>query len=240
MQPLYKGHAKQFMHAFWGAGQMSFVKHAIFVDEKAPQLENYESFATYVLNRFTPKSMFITEGILDALDHSSPETLVGGKLGIDATAAHKVDEPNLLGDEELLARIVELGIDASALQQYMRHTKNPITVIAINKTKKVQEYFDALVELSPYLRIVVFVDEAKNDVTNPYMLLWRVTNNIDALRDVFVSGLMVGVDGTNKNAIDGFVRRWPDDVDCTQSVVAGLKERSLWDLDEKLYKKFQL
>jgi len=81
MQPLYKGHAKQFMHAFWGAGQMSFVKHVIFVDEKAPKLENYEAFASYVLNRFTPKSLFITEGILDALDHSSPETLVGGKIG---------------------------------------------------------------------------------------------------------------------------------------------------------------
>ncbi|MCF6331467.1 MAG: menaquinone biosynthesis decarboxylase, partial [Sulfurimonas sp.] len=83
MQPLYKGHAKQFMHAFWGAGQMSFVKHAVFIDEKGPKLKNYEAFATYILNRFSPKSLFISEGILDALDHSSPESLVGGKLGID-------------------------------------------------------------------------------------------------------------------------------------------------------------
>ncbi len=240
MQPLYKGHAKQFMHAFWGAGQMSFVKHAIFVDEKAPQLENYESFATYVLNRFTPKSLFITEGILDALDHSSPETLVGGKLGIDATAAHRVDEPNLLGDEELLGRVKDLGVDAVSLQQFMRHTKNPVTVITLNKAKKVKEYFDALVTLSPHIRIVVFVDDEKNDVSNPYMLIWRVTNNIDALRDIFVSGLMVGVDGTNKNAIDGFTREWPDDVDCTPSVVESLKQKGVWDLDEKLFKKFQL
>ena len=240
MQPLYKGHAKQFMHAFWGAGQMSFVKHAIFVDEKAPQLENYASFATYVLNRFTPKSLFITEGILDALDHSSPETLVGGKLGIDATAANKVDEPNLLGDTELLERVQELIPDAVKLQQYMRHTKNPVTVITLNKTKTVKEYFDALVTLSTYIRIVIFVDEQNNDVTNPYMLVWRVTNNMDALRDVFISGLMVGVDGTNKNTLDGFTREWPDDVDCTKSVVDGLKEKSLWNLDEKLYKKFQL
>jgi 4-hydroxy-3-polyprenylbenzoate decarboxylase len=87
---------------------------------------------------------------------------------------------------------------------------------------------------------VIFVDDQNNDVTNPYMLIWRVTNNMDALRDLFISGLMVGVDGTNKNKLDGFTREWPDDVDCTKSVVDGLKEKSLWNLDEKLYKKFQL
>jgi 4-hydroxy-3-polyprenylbenzoate decarboxylase len=240
MQPLYKGHAKQFMHAFWGAGQMSFVKHAIFVDENAPRLDNYESFATYILNRFTPKSLFISEGILDALDHSSPETLVGGKLGIDATAAYKVEAPQLLGDEELLKRIQELIPDARGVHQFMRRTNNPVTVISVNKTKTAKEYFDALIDLSTNIRIVVFVDEAKNDLLNPYMLIWRVTNNMDALRDVFISGLMVGVDGTNKTPVDGFTREWPDDVDCTQSVVDELKQKGLWNLDEKLYKKFQL
>ena len=240
MQPLYKGHAKQFMHAFWGAGQMSFVKHAIFLDEKAPKLENYESVASYILDRFTPKSLFITEGILDALDHSSAESLVGGKLGIDVTAAHKVEAPQLLGDEELLGRVKELIPEAVHLHQFMRRTKNPITVISVKKIKNVKSCFEALVELSMHIRIVIFIDEAKNDIFNPYMLIWRVTNNMDALRDVFVSGLMVGVDGTNKNMLDGFNREWPDDVDCTPSVVESLKSRGLWDLDQKLYEKFQL
>ncbi|MBA1432910.1 MAG: menaquinone biosynthesis decarboxylase [Epsilonproteobacteria bacterium] len=240
MQPLYKGHAKQFMHAFWGAGQMSFVKHAIFVDENAPKLENYEAFATYVLDRFTPKSMFITEGILDALDHSSLETLVGGKLGIDATAANKVEAPQLLGDAEFLVKVKELIEDVVDLHQFMQRTKNPITVIAVNKTRNAKEYFDALIGLSPHLRIVVFVDAAKNDVHNSYMLIWRVTNNIDAQRDIFVSGLMVGVDGTNKNSLDGFTREWPDDVDCSKDVVKRLQQRGIWDFDEKSYNKFQL
>ena len=240
MQPLYKGHAKQFMHAFWGAGQMSFVKHAIFVDESAPSLENYEAFATYVLNRFTPKSMFITEGILDALDHSSPEALVGGKLGIDATGANKVEPPHLLGDEELLKKVQEFIPDVQDLHQFMRRTNNPITVISINKTKNAKEYFDALLPLSTNMRIVVFVDAQKNDVKNAYMLVWRVTNNIDAKRDIFQSGLMVGIDGTNKNELDGFTREWPDDVDCTTGVVNHLKNIGVWDLDDRLLKKFQL
>ena len=240
MQPLYKGHAKQFMHAFWGAGQMSFVKHAIFVDEKAPSLNNYEAFATYVLNRFTPKSMFITSGILDALDHSSDETLVGGKLGIDATAANVVASPNLLGDEELLQKVQELIPDAVNLHQFMRRTKNPITVITLKKSKNAKEYFDALISLSANIRIVVFVDEKANDVSNSYMLVWRVTNNIDAQRDIFQSDLMVGIDGTNKSTIDGFNREWPDDVDCSPEVIEGLKKKSLWDLDEKLNIRYQL
>ncbi|MCF6310511.1 MAG: menaquinone biosynthesis decarboxylase [Sulfurimonas sp.] len=240
MQPFYKGHAKQFMHAFWGAGQMSFVKHVIFLDEKAPKLENYETLASYILDRFTPKSLFISEGILDALDHSSPESLVGGKLGIDATAAHKVEAPQLLGDEELLTKVKEIIPDAVNLHQFMRRTKNPITVISVNKTKNAKEYFDALVDLSTNIRIVVFVDEAKNDIFNSYMLIWRVTNNMDALRDIFISGLMVGIDGTNKNLLDGFNRRWPDDVDCTLSVVESLKERGIWNLDDKIYEKYQL
>jgi 4-hydroxy-3-polyprenylbenzoate decarboxylase len=240
MQPLYKGHAKQFMHAFWGAGQMSFVKHAIFLDANAPKLENYESVATYILDRFTPKSLFITEGILDALDHSSSETLVGGKLGIDVTSANKVEAPQLLGDEELFTRVKEIVPDAVALHQFMRRTKNPITVISVNKTKNAKNYFDALVALSMHIRVVVFVDEAKNDIFNPYMLIWRVTNNIDAMRDIFISGLMVGVDGTNKNLLDGFSRKWPDDVECTKSVVEALKKKGLWDLSDELQRKFQL
>ena len=240
MQPLYKGHAKQFMHAFWGAGQMSFVKHAIFVDENAPQLEDYEAFATYVLNRFRPKSMFITEGILDALDHSSPEALVGGKLGIDATVENKVEPPQLLDDKELLRRVKDVLPQAVDLHQFMKNTNNPITVISVQKDKNVKEYFDALIELSPHLRVVVFVDEYKNDIYNSYMLIWRVTNNMDALRDVYISGLMVGIDGTNKTKLDGFTREWPDDVDCNLSIIEHLKTIGVWDFDDKLFQKFQL
>ena len=240
MKTLYKGHAKQFMHAFWGVGQMSFVKHAIFVDDKAPSLENYQSLATYILNRFTPKCMFITEGILDALDHSSPETLVGGKLGIDVTAAHTVEAPEHIDDDELLVQVKERMPDAVNLHQYMTRTKNPITVISVNKTVSAREYFNVLVSLSTYMRIVIFVDDSKNDIFNEYMLIWRVTNNIDAMRDIYTFGTMVGVDGTNKNQLDNFTREWPDDVDCTPSVIESLKERGIWDFEDNLYDKFQL
>ncbi len=240
MKTLYKGHAKQFMHVFWGAGQMSFVKHAVFVDEKAPDLNDYEAFTAYVLDRFSVKKMFISEGIVDALDHSSPEELVGGKLGIDATSADEVNPPALLGNEELSVKIKEILDEAAGVHQFMLQTANPITVVSLNKKRPMKECFRLLKPLFQHLRIVVFVDEKNNDIENAYMLTWRVVNNMDAQRDIFIDGDTVGIDGTNKTGIDGFDRRWPDDVECTQSVVDSLKERKLWDLDEKFEKKYQL
>jgi len=240
IQILYKGHAKQFMHLFWGSGQMSFVKHAIFLDSGAPKLTNYSALVTYILNRFTPKSLFITEGITDALDHSSPEALVGGKLGIDVTAANVVLPPQILGEDELLLAAQKLSPEIVGLVQYMLHTKNPVTVISVKKSRSLKECFDALSPLHENIRIVIFVNEEKNDITNPYMLLWRVVNNIDATRDIFVSGLMVGIDGTNKNKFDDFHREWPSDVECTASVIESLKMRNIWTLEDNLSKKYQI
>ncbi len=103
MKTLYKGHAQQFMHAFWGVGQMSFVKHAIFVGEDSPELEDHEKLVTHILNRLHKDKILITQGIVDHLDHSSPEQFVGGKLGIDATGDEVDSGVELqLTDEELL------------------------------------------------------------------------------------------------------------------------------------------
>ena len=240
MKPLYKGHAKQFMHIFWGSGQMSFVKHALFFGEDAPKLTNYEALITYALNRFLPKCIFISEGITDALDHSSPESLVGGKLGIDFTASYSPSAPESIDSPVLLEQLQAIIPEITGATQYMRHTANPITVISVAKNRSLKSVIPALESLSAYLRIVIFVDKAKNDIHNPYMLLWRVTNNMDAARDVYRSESIVTIDGTMKTAVDGFEREWPGDVECTPSVVERLKSLSLWDLDPKLEKKYHL
>lgn len=86
MNVLYPGHAKQFYACvFGGVGQMSFVKHAFFVGEDAPDLEEYDAVVDYMLNRISAKSLLISEGVCDALDHASPNALFGGKLGVDCT-----------------------------------------------------------------------------------------------------------------------------------------------------------
>jgi len=240
MKPLYKGHAKQFMHAFWGAGQMSFVKHAIFVGDDAPRLSNYEPMVTHILNRFHTSRVLITEGITDALDHSSPEALIGGKFGLDCTGSPMIDAPELLNDDALLRKLKECDGCIKEVRQYMRRTRNPIAVMAADKTKPMKKVFENIKSLKENIRIAVFVDLEKNDLDNPYMLVWRVVNNIDAQRDFFLYEDMICIDGTNKNHIDGFEREWPGDVECTASVLQNLERRGLLDLKDELYDRFQL
>jgi 4-hydroxy-3-polyprenylbenzoate decarboxylase len=240
METHYKGHAKQFMHAFWGVGQMSFVKHAIFVGKDAPKLTDYEEVTEHILNRLDPKNILITEGIVDALDHSSPETLVGGKLGLDCTGDEIADGvEKALDDAKLLEMMQAIDKSVVTLKQYFTYTKTPICVIAYKKERSVQELFDAIESLQPHIKFLVVVDAERNDIENPYMLVWRVTNNIDALRDVRKAPFIM-LDATDKNELDGYEREWPGDVLCDPKVLEDLKARGLIDIDDAFVKKFYL
>ena len=237
--PKYKGHSLQIAHALWGVGQMSFVKHAIFVDDNAPELEDYVKLTEWILNRFEKKNILISKGVIDALDHSSTEALVGGKLGVDCTGIEVAKNIDVLDDERLFETIKVLDNDVIALKQYFINTANPICVIQYNKTKPAKEIFDKIKVLKEHLSIVVFVDEKQNDVNNPYMLIWRVTNNIEANRDIFIDDI-IGIDGTNKSKIDGFNREWPDDVNCSREVIENLRERKLIDITDEEIKYYQI
>ena len=239
MHHKYPGHAKQFMHAFWGVGQMSFVKHAIFVKDDAPELEDFDKLTKYILNRVSKENIFISEGVVDHLDHSSPKQFVGGKLGIDATGNEVEKSVEILEDSELLTKMQELEPAIKALKSYYVDTANPITVIAVDKEKSMQEVIKSLAPLAKHIAILVIVDTFNNDLENPYMLIWRVVNNIDANRDVVLEPF-IAIDGTNKNSLDGFNREWPKDANCTKEVLDSLQERGLIDIDEQFIRDFGL
>ena len=237
----YPGHAQQMMHAFWGVGQMSFVKHAIFVNQDAPELTNHDEIIKHILNRIDIEEILISKGVVDALDHASPKFAVGGKLGLDCTGDEiKELGITLLEDAQLLSKMQEITSEITDLKQYYTNTKNPVTVIKVEKTRSQKYLFEALKPLLAHIKILVIVDDAKNDLDNTYMLVWRVVNNIDSNRDLYFDGNTIAVDATNKNKMDNFLRRWPDDVDCTKEVLVSLKKRGIIDIDESFEKAFQL
>ena len=241
MKTQYPGHAKQFMHVFWGVGQMSFVKHAIFVNEDAPDLEDYDALSDYILDRVKIENIMISEGVCDALDHSSDDFAYGGKLGVDCTSDN-VDFPTkeIINDEALLSMAKNLDATIKSLKQYKTYTKTPITIIAINKQEKIKNVFSKLKSLKAHTKLVIFIDADKNNLNNPYMLLWRIVNNIDASRDITLAKEFICVDATNKGEIEGFPRRWPDDTDCDKAVIEDLRKRGLLDIDEEFLKKFYI
>ena len=236
----YPAHAKQLMHAFWGVGQMSFVKHAIFVPENAPSLSDFVALGEFVLNRFGAGSMLVSEGVCDQLDHASPNSCFGGKLGIDASEDHSTSAPILLGDDNLTAKLKELAPEILEAKQYFTNTKNPICVVRVNKTRPIREFAFKFESLAPRLRIVIFVDKDAR-ANNPYMLVWRVTNNIDAKRDISVlnSNLII-IDATAKDEKEGYTRGWPKATDCSPGVVSNLINRGLVKDDPALFEKYEI
>ncbi len=234
----YPAHAQQIMHAFWGVGQMSFVKHAIFVDKNAPSLKDYDALIPYMLDRFNTKKILISEGICDQLDHASPNSCFGGKAGLDACEEIQVEELEILEDEKLL-ELFKTKVELLNLKQFYKESKSPIVCILLDKKEKIEQSFDKLLEFKKHFRILVFLD-SNNKLENPYMLVWRVVNNIDAKRDIFIKADRVGVDASAKGLVEGYERVWPKQTDCTQSVIEDLILRNILENDPEFFNKFEI
>ncbi|EAH9093417.1 menaquinone biosynthesis decarboxylase [Campylobacter jejuni] len=234
----YPAHVQQIMHAFWGVGQMSFVKHAIFVDKNAPSLKDYDALIPYMLDRFNTKKILISEGICDQLDHASPNSCFGGKAGLDACEEIQVEELEILEDEKLL-ELFKTKVELLNLKQFYKESKSPIVCILLDKKEKIEQSFDKLLEFKKHFRILVFLD-AENKLENSYMLVWRVVNNIDAKRDIFIKEERLGVDASAKGEAEGYLRAWPKQTDCTKSVIEDLILRNILENNPDLFNKFEI
>lgn len=85
----YAGQAFKAAHALWGAGQMSFNKFLVMLsaeDAVGVSGEGYREVIRERLHRFDPtRDTLFSRGVLDVLDHSSPQFGFGGKLCLDLT-----------------------------------------------------------------------------------------------------------------------------------------------------------
>lgn len=239
INPQYPSHAEQIMHSFWSVGQMSFVKHAIFVPQNAPELTNHSEIVEFILNNLDINDLFFSHGICDALDHSSPKFAVGGKLGINCTNGEpKYKDLEILPNDELLKNIKQKYNEVVALRQYFTNTKNPLTLIAIDKKSRILEHID---DFNPkHTRIIFVLDSKDNDLDNLYMCLWRIVNNIDAKRDILIKNNIALIDASAKGTLENHTREWPDDVNCTPSVIEKLIKLGIIENSKELFRKYQI
>jgi 4-hydroxy-3-polyprenylbenzoate decarboxylase len=81
----YPMQARRVMHAIWGAGQMSFTKFIIVVDEDVDIHDEQKVLFHLFANCDPQRDSEIVHGPVDILDHASPEHGLGSKIGFDAT-----------------------------------------------------------------------------------------------------------------------------------------------------------
>ena len=87
----YPGHARKVMHALWGMGLMMLAKLIVVVDHDV-DVHDLSTTAWVVFNNTDWKrDVEITEGPVDALDHTAPLPHLGGKMGVDATRKWKTE-----------------------------------------------------------------------------------------------------------------------------------------------------
>jgi 4-hydroxy-3-polyprenylbenzoate decarboxylase len=81
----YPQQARRVMHAIWGAGQMSFTKFIIVVDEHVDVHDEQQVLFHLFANVDALRDVEIVKGPVDILDHASISFGWGGKIGFDAT-----------------------------------------------------------------------------------------------------------------------------------------------------------
>ncbi|MBV9848735.1 MAG: menaquinone biosynthesis decarboxylase [Armatimonadetes bacterium] len=81
----YPGHAFKVMHALWGLGQMMFTKCIVVVDEDVDVQNPGEVVWRALANIDPERDITFAKGPMDVLDHASPLSAFGSKMGVDAT-----------------------------------------------------------------------------------------------------------------------------------------------------------
>jgi 4-hydroxy-3-polyprenylbenzoate decarboxylase len=203
-------HANKLLYALWGLGQMMYTKMIIVVDADV-DVHNYAAVSEAVLKNVTcPNHLILTEGPLDALDHSSNRAFQGFRLGIDATTKRS--------DESC-----DDFLQGVSLLDVQRFDKN-------EKGCHIHAHFSALMHDADFKPNIVVVVDPHIDPTDFSTVAWKVFNNIDPNRDMVIGKntegrLFIGIDATKKGPEDGLMRPWPDDIVMDDATIAHVTER---------------
>ncbi len=224
----FPGHAVKVMNGLWGSGQMSFAKMLVMVDDAA-LLADRTGLMKYILNTVDLNSdIVLTKGILDVLDHSADKPLYGSKLGIDATSRIDGEEKRTAGylhgkmnQKKIETSVFSIDKKISAVRTAFDDCRSRVILISVRKDKKSgSPYFIKKIKSSPIVHegIIVLYDHEIN-INDNSVLLWKIFNNVDPLRDIVIEKNSVIIDATKKGIADGHTREWPDDIVMSDDIV---------------------
>lgn len=213
-------HARRLASGIWGQGQMSFCKCVVAVGEETDP-SNLKDVWKLLKNSFDPsQDIEITNGVLDALDHSSPRPLAGSKIAIDLTPRDTCETPRtpkpLVAPDEAKLDEIRAFLRKELSGVVAINFADSFCAVSIDKNgRSGKSLIDECARsklFDGFFRAVAFFD-SDIDVANFPKMLWKVFNNTDPSRDIHVreSGL-VFIDACKKGIADGYTRDWPDDL----------------------------
>ncbi|MBI5015406.1 MAG: menaquinone biosynthesis decarboxylase [Deltaproteobacteria bacterium] len=217
----YPLQARRLFQGFWGSGQMSFTKIVAAFDADVDVRDGHASLRAALDRIVIPEDLVFSEGVLDALDHSSPHALWGGKLGVDATRKLSgepgADVPRVDRAPRSLATPQSLADALSARFPGLRDCRVPapearllLALLVLDKSRPGEGSEVALAAVDLGVDVAVAVEGRAADPTA--LLAWRVLSSVDPTRDVRVVGRRVAVDATAKGPAEGHSRTWPDEL----------------------------
>lgn len=233
----YPGHARRVMSAIWSQGQMSFCKVAVLVDADTDLSQPRKVFMNILNELDLEADLYITEGILDVLDHSAPDALFGGKLGIDATrrlagekersqppAPAAVPAPNII---ERAVKEVSDHLTAFYVPEF--EVRNRLLLLNFHKDGKItgRRLVDKLAHQTDLSAFSVFVlYDADVHLRDHSLVLWKAFNNVDPKRDIVKKESRIFIDATRKGREDDHHRPWPDDIVMDPAIVTRVRKRA--------------
>jgi len=233
----FPGHARRVMSSIWGQGQMSFCKVVVLVDADLDLSRPAQVFKTVLNELDLAADLYITEGVLDVLDHSAPDPVFGGKLGVDATrrlAGEKqrpqpppsASPPEGRSIEQAVGEISEL---LTAFYAPAIEVRNRLLLLNLHKDGKItgRRLAPKLLRhqnLSAFAIFALFDDHL--DLRDYSTLLWKAFNNVDPKRDITAVDGRIVIDATKKGREDDHHRPWPDDIVMDEEIVERVRKRS--------------
>lgn len=238
----YPKHAFKVMNSFWGTGQMMYQKFVCAMDSHKNIKDYNDVFWTVVDQVNLSEDVLITEGPLDALDHSSNKPFFGSRLGIDATkklpeesAFDSQLEKNILfyrnvKQDDLLKNLQEQFNDVLDIRLPQNDEYYKVLLIKVNKTNKDQtraiNQFIREHDAFKQYKFVAYFDQY-TDIYKNNMAFWRLFNNIDAKRDLLFNTItihqqlftVVSIDATRKLPTENGGRDWPDDIVMSNEII---------------------
>ncbi|MDW7708883.1 MAG: menaquinone biosynthesis decarboxylase [Deferrisomatales bacterium] len=216
----YPMQARRLFQGLWGAGQMSFTKILAALDPDADVRDPRAACRALLDRARIPEGLVFCEGVLDALDHASPQALWGGKLGIDATGplpgepTQGSPEPpggTVPGEEELLRELSGRFPGLKACRIPVPEARRGLALLVLEKSRVGEgaALAEAALE-TPGVDVSVAVEGTGGEDLR--FLAWRALSSVDPCRDVRVLGRKIAVDATTKGPGEGHPRPWPPEV----------------------------